>query len=403
MGVTFGARLLRLAMSAAAGLGLVSSMTIGFPASASAASSSFTSIFSPLTAANDYITDVPSCGVGPVGLLDDGQSFFVTDYCNSTTYKYDITSGAPKLTLSLQNGFTHGLALLHGVYYGIASNEQSIVPQGVYSFSPTTLKVTSQVVGNPCGDLRGLAADPATGDLIMSGDCGLFRVKNPASAVPSFQQLAAGNLDGITVDPVTNTVWAADNGNDAVIQYYSTDGSEITSIPMQGGPDGLAIASPDAPGGIGGNLFVNRNDGIITMIDRHNANATSVVASGGSRGDFVSVGPDGFLYATQSDRVEQIQPAIFSPTNPSPPPSTVKSTSPDYNRVRHISAFDPKVHPECNSCRCARWRERMYAHRPNAQPGAKCQRGRNGRQLGQISKRPGIWEHRSSSSLRNYL
>ena len=48
------------------------------------------------------------------------------------------------------------------------------------------------------------------------------------------------------------------------------------------------------------------------------------MASGGSRGDFVAVGPDGYLYVTQSDLVEQIQPAIFTPTIPT------GSASPDY-------------------------------------------------------------------------
>ena len=49
----------------------------------------------------------------------------------------------------------------------------------------------------------------------------------------------------------------------------------------------------------------------------------SVVASGGTRGDFVAVGPDGFLYVTQSSLVEQLQPAIFASTiPPATPPTT---------------------------------------------------------------------------------
>ena len=115
--------------TAAAGLAVMGTL-FALPASAASA---FT-ITSPLTAANDFITGLPSCGVGPVGLLDDGKTFLVTDYCNSTTYKYDVSDSQPVLALSLQNGLTHGLTLLNGVHYGVASNVQSVIPAGIWSF-----------------------------------------------------------------------------------------------------------------------------------------------------------------------------------------------------------------------------------------------------------------------------
>ncbi len=84
---------------------------------------------------------------------------------------------------------------------------------------------------------------------------------------------------------------------------------------MGRGVDGMAIAQSTAPGGVANNVFVNDNDGTIVRIDTNNGNAVSVVASGGSRGDFATVGPDGCFYVTQTDKVVKLAPCFFqSPT-----------------------------------------------------------------------------------------
>ncbi|HMC03903.1 MAG TPA: DUF11 domain-containing protein, partial [Actinomycetota bacterium] len=56
-------------------------------------------------------------------------------------------------------------------------------------------------------------------------------------------------------------------------------------------------------------------DGTIVRVDTNNGNAVSVVASGGTRGDFATVGPDGCFYVTQTDQVVKLAPCFFqSPT-----------------------------------------------------------------------------------------
>ena len=62
---------------------------------------------------------------------------------------------------------------------------------------------------------------------------------------------------------------------------------------------------------VSNNVFVNNHDGTLVRIDVNNGNAVSVVASGGSRGDYVTVGPDNCLYVTQSDRIEKMSPCFF--------------------------------------------------------------------------------------------
>ena len=287
-----------------------------------AAAASFGTVSPPLSSAVDYITGLPSCsGIGPVGLLPEKAAFLVSDWCNSTTYRYDTTGSAPVLVASLQNGITHGLTRDNGVYYGVASSNQNVLTSGVYSLDPVTLKITGQVIGNPCGggDIRGLAADSATGDLLLTGDCGLFHISNPSGTVPFFTQIASGNFDGITIDQTTDHAWIADNGNGKVIEFDLGTNTELRSFSGFNGPDGVAIAASSAGPDVAGDVFVNGNDGTITRIDLPSG-TESVVASGGSRGDFVAVGPDGYLYATQSSLVEQVQPAIFTPTVPTGSP-----------------------------------------------------------------------------------
>jgi hypothetical protein len=271
----------------------------------------------PLTDAVDFITDLPSCGgVGPTGVLDEGSSFLVSDYCNATTYRYNTTGASPSLVTSVANGITHAMVDHNGVLYGVASNNQNITPSGVWELSRSTLALTRQIAQSPCGDIRDLANDPAGGGLILTGDCGIYRIRGMDTPSPFVELIASGNFDGISVDAATNTAWVALAGADAIGHYALASGNLLETVPVPGDPDGIAVAAPGAPNGIGGNLFVNNNDGTLVMIDVHNGNARSVVASGGTRGDFVTVGKDGFLYLTQTDEIVQIKPAIFIPANP---------------------------------------------------------------------------------------
>jgi hypothetical protein len=322
----FGVRARLLGSAVALGItaGLVA-LGSAHAAPSAASTGDFTAINPPLSGAVDYITGMPSAGIGPVGVLDDGTSFFVTDFINHSTYKYAVGSTVPlPLVTSAANGLDHGIAVLSGKYYGIGLG-------ALYQFDPNTLALGKKIVAAPCGDTRGLAADPDTGDLIIAGSCGLYRVSDPDGATPTMTAINTDdNLDGVTVTDGGTAFWVADVSIGGVAKI-SASGTVLDHVAIAGGPDGVAIASSSATAGVAGNLFVNDNNGSITMVDVHHGDATTVVASGGSRGDFVTVGPDGFLYATQADRVEQIQPSIFVPvvttTSPTPPTTTTQTTT----------------------------------------------------------------------------
>ena len=77
---------------------------------------------------------------------------------------------------------------------------------------------------------------------------------------------------------------------------------------------GIAVAPNNAMAGgtdVSNNIFVNSDDGTLLRVDVNNGNAVSVVASGGTGGDFLTLGPDGCLYATQADRIEKMSPCFF--------------------------------------------------------------------------------------------
>src|SRR6059036_4075657 len=73
---------------------------------------------------------------------------------------------------------------------------------------------------------------------------------------------------------------------------------------------------------------INRNGGIITKVDLTTTPPTFTdIFTGGSRGDFAAVGPDGCLYATQTDRVIKVSnadgtclPPPLGPLVPTTPP-----------------------------------------------------------------------------------
>jgi RHS repeat-associated protein len=73
------------------------------------------------------------------------------------------------------------------------------------------------------------------------------------------------------------------------------------------GNDGIALLPPP-PGAVGTSIVVNSNNGVLVEIDNpQTANPTfHNIFTGGSRGDFATVGPDGCLYATQTSSVIKV-------------------------------------------------------------------------------------------------
>ena len=114
--------------------------------------------------------------------------------------------------------------------------------------------------------------------------------------------------DGLAFDPSAGILYAAFDAGGRVQGFNITTKAVVfDSGTIAGGPDGIALGK----GPVAGNLFVNTNGGTVVEVNLATA-AQTVIASGGSRGDFVTVDANnGTLLVTQSDRIMRLTPGVF--------------------------------------------------------------------------------------------
>ena len=298
-----------------------------------------TSAYSVTTFASNFPFDCfPN--LGPEGVaFDRNGTLFVADIVNNNLYAFGQNGGtAGPATLVGTVSFSAGASLSgiaftkDGRLYGMLGNGNNVV-----EIDPATAAVKRTVVHIADGGARfGLAVDPLSGDLFASGFGGIERISNFASGPGTVTHYTSGDFDGIAFAP-DGTLYAAGNSNGGIYRVAGTNSPTpgaatlIASLPgVPNGPDGIAI-EPNASNPSRPILYVNRNDGTITRIDTSLlpdtptglcATGCSDIYTGGSRGDFVTVGPSGCLYATQTDRVIRITKAdgtcSLTPTNLAP-------------------------------------------------------------------------------------
>jgi len=255
-------------------------------------------------------------------LVFDASHFFVTNSSNHTTYRFPLTGGdfsSPES--SADNGLNTGLGISGGHYYGNAATIAcggTTITNGLYSFDSNTLAVGAMIAPftNPLAFVVDpLSPDPTNPNLFVStcGGGGIFRVHRPNTS-PTVTQFATGCFAGLYFTSDGSPLYAA-LYQEQHVNGFDRTGRLVLDVDLSGhGPDGIAVATANTViGGIdvSNNVFVNSNDGTIERIDVNNGNAVSVVASGGSRGDFATVGADGCFYVTQRDRIVKLAPCFF--------------------------------------------------------------------------------------------
>jgi len=114
--------------------------------------------------------------------------------------------------------------------------------------------------------------------------------------------------DGLAFDADGNAFVGCVGSNQVV--RLAADGSIGAAADVPGEPDGIAVAGPSGP--LQGAVFVSCHDGALHRLD-HDGRAwrARLVASGGTRGDHMVIGPDRRLYLTQTDEILQIGPPSF--------------------------------------------------------------------------------------------
>jgi Big-like domain-containing protein len=246
-------------------------------------------------------------GVGPIGPM--GIAFpttggvLVSDASGNLRLFPTDTDGQNAASIAPKNfgpGNAVGLAQLNGTIY-MAQNNPGDVVQLINNGASTRAIVSGIPVATA------VLADPFNNLLYVDKSIGgapIYAVNPVAKTMNVFQNVGA---DGLALSPDGKTLYAASGGHvlgfDIVTKAMVFDSGAIS-----GAPDGVALGT----GPVAGNLFVNTNGGTIVEVNLATA-AQALIASGGSRGDFVTVDPNnGTLLVTQSDRIMRLVPGVFA-------------------------------------------------------------------------------------------
>jgi hypothetical protein len=174
------------------------------------------------------------------------------------------------------------------------------------------LNTNGAFVGNvaPVTTATGIVPNPTTGHLyVASFDKNQVLDVNPASgAVQSL--ISSPKPDGLVLSADGAVLYVAAAGVNSLRGYSTTTGAQVyDSGALTGVPDGVVLGA----GAFAGLAFVNTNNGQLIEVDL-TTNSQTLIATGGSRGDFVTVDPtNGTLLITQSDRILRMQGGTFVP------------------------------------------------------------------------------------------
>jgi hypothetical protein len=270
-----------------------------------------------------FVSGYPPATYGPlsVGVLPDGN-LITGSYANAALYTFTdadgqtLGSALSKIPYTYQTGNPQYIfATVNGQVYGAQVAGGTI---GQFSntgaFTPIPNLASAGVKA-----FYGMWADPANNDLIASSSKGLIEI-NPTTG--TYRVINASVFpDGVTVSPNGATVYAEVGG--AISAYSVSTGTLLKTYATGHSPDGTGVISG---GSFNGDLIVNDNDGTVLLLDTATSNITTI-ASGGSRGDFVS--PDtnnGTLFLSQQESILRLACApdcSIGSTSGTPEPGTL--------------------------------------------------------------------------------
>lgn len=280
-----------------------------------------------------------SYGVGPTGLaLDTAGNLYVSEcYCVGSSltqgiYKFSSVGGVASAATELATALSLG-----GVPWGLAFGKDgnlyaALADAGTVVQVDTVTGAVVRVVATGIFTASELATDPLSGDLFVDQSGGannIYRISPTSGTVTLYATVP--NAEGLAFAP-DGTLYAASISSQELVKISGTSSppptpttwTAIASVPLIAG---IAVsATPGTPF-----LYASRSfSGNITKVDLTTSPPTLTdVVTGGTFGVNLAVGPDGSLYATQSNSIIRITNAdgtslptplgpLF-PTNPNPP------------------------------------------------------------------------------------
>jgi hypothetical protein len=248
-----------------------------------------------------FATGFPSNGIsGPLGIaFTNSGGVIVTDSPGNVRIFATDADGqnASSAPIAQNYGANNavGLARLGNNYYMTQQGNSDLVQINANGTFNQTI-----VGGLP--NATGLVADPLSGHLFVStpaGDNSIYAVDPIARTM---KLLESGTyVDGLTLSTDGKIVYGASNNGDILGFSTTTGASVFDSGFIANGIDGAALGT----GSLLGNLYVNTNFGTVYEVNLSTL-AQTLIASGGSRGDFVTVDPNGTLLLTQTDSIDRL-------------------------------------------------------------------------------------------------
>ena len=254
-----------------------------------------------------FATGFPTTGqIGPLGIVFPGNGVLVSDIVGNVRLfpshaDNQLASGAP---IGQNYGGDHadGLVQVGSTIYmmeGLLENVAQINPNG--TFNQNIVTGLARIVG--------VAANPVTGHLYASvGTTDILEIDPIAKTTSLLAQTS--QPDGMICSPDGHTLYVAALNSGHVLGFDTTTKAQVfDSGPIIGGVDGIALGA----GPFANTMFVNLNAG--SVIELNMTTLTQlVIASGGTRGDFVAVDPSNdTLLITQTDRIVRLNGAVFVP------------------------------------------------------------------------------------------
>jgi hypothetical protein len=311
---------------AVAALALSAAPAQAYTASNGFAASDFVTGFTPSACCDD--------GAGPAGPIgvafDPSGNLYVTNLVDKKLYRFGPGGGVAGPATELHGAYAGDPK---GLTFGLDGRLYMADGSAVQELNPVNGDILRKVI-DFAGALA-LATDPITGDLAVSGSgTTIGHVVSPASGSSLVDYVTGvAGVDGVTFAP-DGTLYAARNAAGKLISHeFGAPTGTITEIADIPNLDGIAVGVGPA----GRFLVTARTTGIITKVDLSQTPAAKVdILTGGTRGDFVAVGFDGCMYATQTSSIIRITNAggscSFIPTTPEDvPPSTTAVPSPAAN------------------------------------------------------------------------
>ena len=258
-----------------------------------------------------------SLSVGPLGIaFTSSGGVLVSDYPGNVRLFATDTDGqsASSAVVGQNYGGANavGLAQVGSSYYMSQQSTGDVVQINANG-------TFNQVIVTGIPAATGLLADPANGHLFVStpgGNNSIYDI-NPLTKTATLFE-SGTYIDGLTISSDGKTLYGADNNGHIYGFDTTTKAIVFDSGFIPGGIDGTALGV----GTLAGNIFVNTNGGTVYEVNLSTL-AQTLIASLGTRGDFVAVDPNGTLLLTQTDSIYRLTAPSGGGFGSVPEPSSI--------------------------------------------------------------------------------